>query len=443
MNPLNLATYAICLAVLCGGALLRAPIALAAVFCMFGLDQLAQVAHPWLLVHLSFTNYVIGAAVVVAILRKRVSLAEVPPQTWLVVALYVYALLSLAWTPMPEIAWQQWRANGPYVVTVALIAPLLMTRMNELQLALRWTVIVGSVLVAIILLFGEWGPRGLVTNGAGGAEETNPLALASLGGVVAASALFVGFGRRGALEWLLRFAVATLCLLLIIRSGSRGQLLAIVVSLAVMLPVRFRLGSARGFIPALLACAVVVAALELGLSLYIAQDDLNEERWGATRSAEDVYGRLQMVGALLSHWSRSAGALFFGLGNSAALDPRIVGMYPHNMPLEILGEEGFIGFALLLALLYTVFAAFIRARKATVDADEKGMLAAVGSAFVFSFLLSFKQGSLLGNYSVFMTALLLTRTSIALVRRRAGAADSAPEALKPQETFNLHPNLMR
>lgn len=438
---MNLATYGICLLVLCCGALLRAPVALAAVFCMFGLDQLAQVSHPWLLRNLAFTNYVVGSIVIAALLRKRVAFADVPRQTWLVVALYSYALLSLTWTPLPDLAWQQWRANGPYVLTVALIGPLLITRVEELRLAMRWTVVIGGALVAIILLFGEWGPRGLVTNSAGGAEETNPLALASLAGVVAAGALFVGFGRRGALEWILRLAAALLCLLLIIRSGSRGQLVAIVVALALMLPVRFRLSSARGLVPALLACAVIAIALDLGSSLYIAQNELNEERWGAARSTADVHERLQMVGALLSHWSRSAGALLFGLGNSAALDPQIVGSYPHNMPLEILGEEGIVGFAMLLALLGAVLSSFLKARKAAFDEEDAGVLAAIGAAFLFSFLLSFKQGSLLGNYAVFMTALLAIRTSGALRRSQVQADTRA--AGSQQEAIHLYPNLMR
>lgn len=447
MPSLNLITYGSCLAVLCCAALRRAPVALAAVFCMFGLDQLGQVAHPWLLSHLSFTNYAVGAVLAIALLRKEAFLASMlrhtPGQTWLVAGLYGYAFLSIAWTPVPHEAWQQWLANGPYVVTVSLLSPLLVTRAEELRLALRWTMLIGGVLAAVILLFGEWGPRGLVVADAGGAMETNPLALASLAGIVAAAALFVGFGRGGLLEWLLRFVAVVLCLLLIIRSGSRGQLAAIVVSLALMLPIRFRLDSLRGVVPAVLACGAIAIALDLGSSLYIAEDYLNEERWGIARSTADVFGRLDMVTAVLSHWSRSAFAVLFGLGNSAAFAPQIIGIYPHNMPLEVLGEEGLIGFALLLALLAATFRSLMRARRAVrLSSHDAGLLAAAGAIFLFSFLLSLKQGSLLGNYVVFMAALLVIRLAAALADR--GAADGAQTLASQIEVRDaLYPNLMR
>lgn len=421
MNAVGLATYAACVALLFIGTLWRAPVAVAAVLCMFGLDQLGQISHPWLLQHQTFTNYVVGVLLLLGLARKRGGALQSLPgsKIWLAVLLYIYALTSLLWTSVPELAWKQWHAAGPYVA-VALACPLLVTSLDDMRLALRWTSVIGLTLAFVVLMFGQWGIRGLMVGSH--ADETNPLALASLAGVAAAATLFVGFGRKNWLEWLVRLAGVVVCVLIIIRSGSRGQLLAVIASMTLMLPMRFSLARMRGLVPALLACAAIVVALDIGSSLYVAN---NEARWTGEQATADVTGRFGMVLALLEEWSRSPLTILFGLGNSASFDPNLIGAYPHNMPAEVLGEEGLIGFSLLLALLIPTASAFLRLRRQAQQRPEYAeVLAASGAAALFCFILSLKEGSLLGNFLVFTTTLLAGRVAHSIGRQPQSEAQT-------------------
>jgi hypothetical protein len=440
MLAVGLATYAASIALLFVGTLYRAPVAVAGVLCMFGLDQLGQVSHPWLLFHQTFSNYAVGALVVLGLIRKRESIAGLlrasPPQTWLIVLLYVYSFASLQWTSMPTVGWSEWMRSAPYIATAALASPLLITSTEDMRLALRWTVFIGVPLTVVILLFAPWGIRGLVVGAV--VEETNPLALASFAGTVAAATLFVGLGRKGWLEWLLRLAAVVICVLLIVRSGSRGQLIAVVASLALMLPIRFRLGNIRGLVPAMLACAAIALALDMGSSLYVVND---ETRWSSEQASADVTGRFAMVVVLLKEWARSPISILFGLGSSASFDPRLIGIYLHNMPAEVLGELGLIGFTLLLLALGSSAWALIGSRsKALEHPGDAEILAAAGAAAIFSLVLSLKQGSFLNNYQVFMTMLLVVRVAGAI---KAGVASVAAVADPAHPSTAQYANLLR
>jgi hypothetical protein len=437
MHAVGLATYAACVALLFIGTLWRAPVAVAAVLCMFGLDQLGQMSHPWLLQHQTFTNYIVGVLLLLGLVRKRTGASQPLSgnhEIWLAVLLYGYAFTSLLWTTVPEAAWKQWLAAGPYVA-VALACPLLVTSQRDMWLALRWTSVIGLVLSFVVLVFGNWGIRGLMVGYY--ATETNPLALASLAGVVAATTLFVGFGRKSWLEWLLRLAGVVICVLLIIRSGSRGQLLAVVASLALMLPMRFSLARVRGLVPAVLACVAIVVALDVGSSLYVVND---EARWSSAQAGADVTGRFAMVLALLNEWSKSPLTILFGLGTSASFG--LMGIYPHNMPAEVLGEEGLIGFSLLLSLLIPTAAVFLRLRRSAQQWPERAeVLAASGALALFCFMLSLKQGNLLGNYLVFTTVLLAGRVAHAIGLQ--GQSDAQAEGASDVAGSRVFANLLR
>jgi O-antigen ligase len=151
-----------------------------------------------------------------------------------------------------------------------------------------------------------------------------------------------------------------------------------------------------------------------------------------------------MVTALLRAWSESATSVLFGLGNSAAFDPAIAGFYPHNVPLEILGEEGLLGFALYLVLLaMVVSAACVGLRRAGDDLRQRGLVAAAVASVIFAWLVTLKQGNAIGSVAFFMYAILLCR--VGAVPSPASDAPSGTQAMQPAlpGPAAAFPNLMR
>ena len=119
-------------------------------------------------------------------------------------------------------------------------------------------------------------------------------------------------------------------------------------------------------------------------------------------------GRLEQALILVHHWYGSPETILFGLGNSASFDPRVLGMYPHFVPLEILAEEGLVGFLAFLLILFVTGQNVAHCLRAIRDApSERPLLAALAAMFLYALLLALKQGSLLNNLELFMFAILI------------------------------------
>ena len=130
----------------------------------------------------------------------------------------------------------------------------------------------------------------------------------------------------------------------------------------------------------------------------------------------------------------SPDTLVFGLGNSASYDPHILGFYPHFVPLEVLAEEGLIGFGLYLAILFCSMRSCLRCfRSIANEPRERLLLGGIVGLCMFTLLLSFKQGSLLGNVEFFMLSIILGRCEHVLHRDIAldGSEEESEEIQRP------------
>jgi len=114
-------------------------------------------------------------------------------------------------------------------------------------------------------------------------------------------------------------------------------------------------------------------------------------------------GRFEVVTRLLDYWvDKGPFNWLVGLGNSSSY--RIVGFYPHNVPAEVLAEEGLIGFALLAAFVFSVlFRSGKMMFSADVEIESRVNLGILMAIFCFEGILTLKQGSMIGNvgWSVF------------------------------------------
>ena len=206
------------------------------------------------------------------------------------------------------------------------------------------------------------------------------------------------------------------------RSGSRGQLLGVLVVSVACWPISRRLIHLKQF--AFLAFIILFlgTATNYAFQEFWVQDNYGKHaaRWSEQSAQDDISGRLSNAFFLVRHWFSSPETVLLGLGNSASYDPRILGFYPHFLPLEILAEEGLIGFGLYTMILYCTWRSTFRSlRMVTNMPKERLLLGGLVGLCLFTLILSFKQGSLLTNLEPFMLAVVLGRYERILLRNRA------------------------
>lgn len=413
LHVINAGTYVAAMLIFLIGAWRSPPSCVAALYCMFPLKQLGQSSIGPLQSHSSLTNIFVGLIVLLALFRNWPTLTRRLRHDltsyFLAVSLYVYAMCSIIWTLAPEEALQNWRAAWPYVVTSILLAPLAICNIGEMRTALRWLMWIGGLVCLVLLIGGDWGARGLVVSGTDGEFESNPLAIAVTAGAVVIAALIQRPGSYALLEIPAAMVAGISAIFLIIRSGSRGELLAVIVAIAIVIPLRFRITKLRD----ILASAIVVMSIGIGLMVGMSQYMAGgEARWSKSTITSDTTGRFDMALKLLEKWSKSGNAIVFGLGNSASFDPRVIGFYPHVMPAEILGEEGLIGLLLFLGLIFMASRSGLIAWESAADQVlAKDTIASAIALAVFAFIVSSKQGDLLSNYLLFTGLVNVCRIS--------------------------------
>ncbi len=444
---LGLITFSSILLALLIGTWRRPAVGIAAVLCLYGLKQWGQSATGFFSEHREFANFAVFLIALLGVVRatqKRSRIfCQFPTTAMLVAVLYVYAFITISWAPDPPTSFQQWVISGPYIITITLLAPLLLSDLDDARTAFIATALAGGAICVLALAFGIWGDRGLVLYGHEALQdpnniyryETNPLALSGMAGTVfIISALSLGRPNR----MLLR-AFACVCipiaLAVILKSGTRGQLLASGAGLFVALPIAFPPKNGRSF-----AMLLFVAIIVLGLGWWSASHvDISSSRWSdSSRASQDVAGRLAMAQALLGASTSNIFTAMFGLGNSSAF--QVLGIYPHITGLEVLAEEGLFGAGIYLAILLLAARSIKRiAAQFAISDSRRNALAILSGLFVFELILSWKQGSLLFSVYVFAYAITLSRLE-------TPAAKSSPVSIGQVSTganFPRFQNLLR
>jgi len=378
-------------------------IALVAVLCMFGLEQLGQLYIPFLRSYGMFTNlYVlllVGVAVMYLYFSGRLTFSfryRDNKVRNVALALFLFAFISLAWSRVDGSIY--WVATLPYVVVSLIMAPMLINRIDDLEEVQNTFVWMGGALTVFMAFVPTWGVRSLAAS-ATGDEVALPLALAQLSGyllIVGTIYLKKSYANIG---WLILVVVAALTVA--IKSGSRGQLIFSILSLCLVTPIvwkRFTLKNA-------LQLAATGVLIVFASSYILGTTDGYSSRWEADGMLSSASVRLDMVEVLLSEWISSPVAIIFGLGNSASFSPDLVGVYPHIVLLEVLGEEGIIGLALFVMIVLLLARQLIRFNRLTFLSKEvRKSYAAIFGCFLFTLLLSFKQGSLITSPMIFFFA---------------------------------------
>lgn len=415
-------------------------IALAGVLCMFGLEQWGQATHPFFAQHQAFTNIAIGGILLLALafkfLKGEAILADYPAVGWLTLTLFTYAFASAIWAPRPDLSLSVIASRGPYILTVVCLTPLVVSRPIDLQTSLRALILLGSFLTLLLLAFVSWESRTIVLEHG----EGNPLAVSEMAGLVALAAILGNPWDKSGLWNTFKWFVVILCLFLVVRSGSRGQLIGLIVLSAACWPISRGIKNVQQFLVWIASVLILSGIAAWALKEFWGEQSdyyAGGSRWSGAAMQGAMSERFDQAIRLLGFWYSSPETIFFGLGNSASFDPRILGIYPHFVPLEVLAEEGLLGFGLYLGiLLVTAKSAYRSYQNVSLTLIDRPIYAALLAMFLYTFLLSLKQGNLIGNLEPFMFAILLGKYP--LMFHKADPMTRSDEAVRlhSQEPFN-------
>ena len=426
-------------------ALWRYPaVALAGVLCMFGLEQWGQATTTFFAQHHTATNFLIGGLLLLALViqgvRRGFSIfAGYPAIGWLTLALFLYAFASTQWAPRPDISLKLWASRWPYIVMMIMLAPLLVTKAKDLRSVYTGLFLIGGILSVLLLFFVKWEARRIVLAETLGEEGLgNPLTVAALAGMVVLIVILAEPWPRLKLWIPIKWAMVGICLLLIIKSGSRGQLLGVLFASVACWPLSRTLKNVKQF--SLLAFVIVFLGITTSLAIQAlsTQQVYGERgRWDEQAAEQDVTGRLTNAFLLVRLAYSSSETMLFGLGSSASYDQRILGIYPHFIPLEILAEEGLVGFSLYLMIYYYTACSVLRSfRIVTDEPKERLLLGSLVGLYLFTSILSLKQGSLLLNLEPFMLGIIIGRYEHALLWDRQ-TENALEEESEERELFSL------
>ena len=406
--------YVIILVALLVGIWFRPAIALASLLCIKVLDFWSQMAHPFFFHYAKFTNFFMVVLVGLGILRAQ-SFASRPHRTlpWVQIAitcLFLYAAISLFWSPAFEKGVEQWSHYWPYMILNVFLIPLLFRHTADLQDGLCAVLFLGAVLATLVDLFVDWENRFIGTFWDPSETIWDPTAFPEMAGYVTLAAILLNPTRNW--KWTaIRFIAIVASVVLVIKSETRGQFILMVTIPMVFLPFSRPIANLKHYV----AWAFLGISLA-SISLYALNSfTAIEDRWSLSTVQSDWDMRVEMASQLLHHWWKASSgdpaALILGLGNSASFSGNIVGFYPHMVTIEILGEEGIVGFGIWLILLWISIRTSCTAYHLSKhDPMQRGIWATLVASFVFSFLLSFKQGSLAGSGThIFLFVILLER----------------------------------
>lgn len=398
----------ILLVVLAAGVLGKPGIAAALAWSMIALESVLQQSNQFLVSNSSVVNFfiagLVGLTIGWGIIRGKYRKLRIPKQLWLYLILITYCAVSYFWSQSPIDTVDKIKLHLPYIITFCLLVPLCLINAKQLNTAIKVLIYFGIVIVIAINL-STIGLRGIIIDSIQGkAIEANPLAAASFSAYVGFASLFSIWGKK---LWnfnsLLKLCFVGFCVTAMYSSGSRGQVIAFAGISAIFLPLIASVAAKRSTILAIVAIGIATFAIVI----FVEQAELTT-RWQYHKMLEDQIGRFDMLEEVMKHWvSAGPAAWIFGIGSSSSF--KYLNAYPHIVLGETLAEEGFVGLALLVAIIAVTFRQGFRLMSSpSLPSEIRVNIGVVFAIFTFNLLLSFKQGSLLSSASsVFCFALII------------------------------------
>lgn len=319
--------------------------------------------------------------------------------------LFAYAFISLLWTPNDVPGYSMWVNPLVYIFVGIFILPLCMKDSDSFSMAIKAIAIIGTVLMLALVFIPKWANRALYIEGMNDSVGL-PLTIAQLAGYVLIYALFNI--NKQFYTWAIFLCGTIGALMVAIKTGSRGPLIFSLLCTMVFLPKVFGGGVIKKF--AVLGLFGFIMGYVV-LEIFTSTEMNNTNRWHVEELSGDAEGRLGAGLFLVGEAFKNPATMLFGLGNSAAFSSHYLGIYPHIVPLEVLAEEGVIGFLLWLAIICWTLLKInvVKNKKIVQTTEDRKVFYALYASFLFVLLLSLKQGSLISFSMPFVFAALIER----------------------------------
>ena len=416
----------------CVAVLYRPSTAVAFAVCVYGFEQWCQANSAFFARNSSYINLSFGVitllAVIAVVLRGRDPINPLTGGTWSFLALFSYAGVSCIWSLDRDTSLFLYQYYLPYILTFSVLLPMCITDKEDMRTGLLATLMFGTV-VMLLLVVGTrvhaWGrtietAHTVVDRVGGERNRLGPLAIAEMAGQVMLIAVLMNFRGADRVWQVSRWAIALLSLALIYRSGSRGQLIAVIFCAIVF--IMFSRGTKKlsSWVGACVAGSLIIGFAAFS---YINLVDAGQShRWDLERMQNQFSNtRIEFVSRLLTFWVESSPMNWlFGLGSSASYDTRIIGRYCHVVVVEVLAELGFFGFGIFMLFVYFVTRDSLRLYKYSKGNDrDRGVAVALISLFGYGVVLSFKQGSLITHHFTFAAGLMICRYAAIVAKEAA------------------------
>lgn len=368
----------------------------------YAMEQWVQTKSAWFIDHGAAANIITAMMVIFGVtirfMQGKLYPDRIPRLFWIASALFAYWCTSLIWSPYDTPVWDTLKSVLPYWVVYFFLPFLLIADWRDLRSSLQLLLISGIFFLPLFLFTVRQADRSMLLSSGTGIGSVkvgrtgNPLAIASYAGYVALAAALMNFRGIGRFWQIIRWPLVIAGLVLALRSGSRGQIVAFMISGLVFFPLSRRIRNIPSFIAFGLGI-ILFTYISMELFQLVVDDPTRWQKrafWDAYR-----YGRVEKSLILLRTWIDAGPvAWVFGLGAYASWTIDGLWFYPHVVMAEILGECGIIGFVLLWMIPIGAFQAIRRCWPFVKDDPEmRGVLSATSAILLFEIILSFKQGS--------------------------------------------------
>lgn len=387
---------------------------------LYPLEQLLTTASPFFTANAKALNLLIGGLALLGAgasfvggrqpLRGYTNLSFVAT-----ILLYAWAIVGIVFSPDREKGVNDLTAGLPYLGLLLVFPGLLVNRLEDFRRLVVPLMLIGSCIIVLILLSpkttmfgGRLGIEG--SGGRDGPEILNPLATAGLGGTIVILGMLYKPTSMAWIIHLIRAAAITIGLIIALLSGSRGQLLGAVFCGVAMFPFARQIKNLIQFFTVAASAGIALVLIMLVLTFATTRDAAT--RFSGEALGEGVDTRANLITTMLGEYLGNPVAIIQGLGTSSfdyywTLDDT---PYIHNMPAQILTENGLVGLGLLTVVMVLLVRESISLLRLHRDSPRDLSTVAILIAFcIYQLLLSLKQGSWFTSGAPFWAFLMLSK----------------------------------